>query len=220
MNERKLRVKALFFDLDGTLVDSKKAYSTALKTALSKMGKQNAFNASLAIDIPKRLEQNLPITDMIPGVDTNTFLEHYLNAYYETTAAQARPIPDISNVLDKLSHGFKTALITMRNVPKEKVIEELAGFNLVDYFQCIVTAFDPHDHKPFSRALVKCAKELNIRISQCAVIGDSVANIRAGKSAGTKTVAVLSGIFSRQELEKEKPDLVIDSVIDLPDYLE
>jgi phosphoglycolate phosphatase len=55
---------------------------------------------------------------------------------------------------------------------------------------------------------------------ECVVVGDSVADIKAGKNAGAKTVAVLSGIFSREELEREKPDLILESVNKLPDFLE
>jgi HAD superfamily hydrolase (TIGR01549 family) len=217
---QKLRVKAILFDLDGTIVDSKRAYSKALKTALLKMGRQDTFNSSLATEIPRRLEQNLPIMDMIRGVDVNTFLKHYLKAYYEATAEETRPVPGISEALNKLSRRFKVGLITMRYVPKERVTEELARFNIVDYFECIITASDTHNPKPSPEALVKCARQLNVKIDQCAVVGDSVADVRAGKNAGTKTVAVLSGIFSREDLQKENPDLIIGSVKDLPDHLD
>jgi HAD superfamily hydrolase (TIGR01549 family) len=217
---QKLRVKAILFDLDGTIVDSRRAYSKALKTALLKMGRQDTFNSSLATEIPRRLEQNLPIMDMIRGVDVNTFLKHYLKAYYEATAEETRPVPGISEALNKLSRRFKVGLITMRYVPKERVTEELARFNIVDYFECIITASDTHNPKPSPEALVKCARQLNVKIDQCAVVGDSVADVRAGKNAGTKTVAVLSGIFSREDLQKENPDLIIGSVKDLPDHLD
>jgi HAD superfamily hydrolase (TIGR01549 family) len=216
----KLKVKAIFFDLDGTIMDSKEAYLTAMKIALLKMGKQKEINDESAAEIPKRLEQNLPIIDLLQGVDVKRFLEHYLHAYYQATATKSRPMPGISQVLESLSGRVKVALITMRNVPKERVIEELAGFNLAKYFQCVVTAHDTHEPKPSPEALVKCAKQLNTTITDCAVVGDSVADIRAGKNAGTKTVAVLSGIFSRQELEREKPDLILESVKDLLECLE
>jgi HAD superfamily hydrolase (TIGR01549 family) len=220
MGGLKLEAKAVFFDLDGTIVDSKEAYLAAMKTALSKMGKREEDDVKLATEIPRRLEQNLPISDLIEGVDVKRFLEHYLYAYYQATGTKARPMPSISHVLENLSGRVKMALITMRCVPKDKVIEELAGFNLAKYFQCVVTAFDTHDPKPSPEALVKCAKQLDTSITRCVVVGDSVADIRAGKNAGTKTVAVLSGIFSRQELEREKPDLILESVKDLPDCLE
>ena len=220
MDRLKLKVKAIFFDLDGTIIDSKEAYLTARKIALLKMGKQKEINDESAVEIPKRLEQNLPIIDLLQGVDVKRFLEHYLYAYYQATPTKSRPMPGISHVLESLSGRVKVALITMRYVPKERVIEELAGFNLAKYFQCVVTAHDTHEPKPSPEALVKCAEQLNTTITDCAVVGDSVADVRAGKNAGTKTVAVLSGIFSRQELEREKPDLILESAKDLLECLE
>jgi phosphoglycolate phosphatase len=220
MSRLKLRVKAVFFDLDGTIVDSKKAYLIAMKTALSKLRKQKAVNYELVTEIPRRLEQKLPIDDVIPGINVNKFLEIYLDAYYQATSTWATLIPNVSNVLEKLSGRVKLALITMRYVPQAKVTEELARFDLAKYFQYVVTGFDTHDPKPSPEALIMCAKQLNTKVNECAVVGDSVADVRAGKNAGTKTVAVLSGIFSRRELERENPDLILESVKDLPDCIE
>lgn len=220
MERPRLKVKAIFFDLDGTIVDSREAYLTAMKTALSKTGKKSEVTVKMATEIPKRLEQNLPISDLIQGAEVRKFLKHYLNAYYQATATKSKPLPSISHTLERLSGRVKVGLITMRHVPKEKVIEELSGFNLAKYFQCVVTARDTHNPKPSPKALIECAEQLNTAITNCAVVGDSVADIRAGKNAGTKTVAVLSGIFSRQELKREKPDLILKSAKDLPNYLE
>jgi HAD superfamily hydrolase (TIGR01509 family) len=220
MDKPRLKVKTVFFDLDGTIVDSKEAYLTAMKTALLRTGRKSEVNLKLATEIPRRLEQNLPINDLIQGADEKEFLKHYLHAYYQATATKSKPMPSISNTLERLSRRVKIGLITMRYVPKEKLNEELSRFNLAKYFQCIVTAYDTRSPKPSPEALIKCAEQLNTEIVNCAVVGDSVADIRAGKNAGTKTVAVLSGIFSRQELKKEKPDLILKSAKDLPDYLE
>jgi HAD superfamily hydrolase (TIGR01549 family) len=220
MRKQKLKVKAIFFDLDGTIVDSRKAYSIAMETALTKMGKPEMIDARLVTEIPKRLEQNLPIGDLIGKADTNRFLEEYLNAYYQATATRTELVSGISKVLESLSGKVKLALITMRYVPREKVVKELVKFGLARYFQNVVTAFDTHSPKPSPEAIIKCAEQLDVNIDECAVVGDSVADIKAGKNAGAKTVAVLSGIFSRQELEKENPDLILKSVKELPDCLE
>jgi phosphoglycolate phosphatase-like HAD superfamily hydrolase len=61
---------------------------------------------------------------------------------------------------------------------------------------------------------------MDVEMCDCAIVGDSVADIRAGKNAGIKTVAVLSGIFSRRELERENPDLILENVNQLPDFIE
>lgn len=219
MENTKLKVKGILLDLDGTLVDSKEAYLEAVKTAFAAMG-QKTFNAKIAIEIPRRLEQNLPINDMMKGIDAQKFLEIYLKAYYQATATKTKPIPNILDTVKKLSKKAKLALITMRYVPKKEIMEELNKFGLAEYFTYIITALDTHNPKPSPEALIKCAKELSVQTCECVVVGDSVADIKAGKNAGVKTVAVLSGIFSHEELEREKPDLILKNVNQLPDFIE
>ena len=219
MEKPMLKVKGILLDLDGTIVDSKEAYLEAVKTAFKTVG-QRMVNAKIVTEIPKRLEQNLPIKDLLKGIDAQKFLTIYLNAYYQNTSTKTKPIPKISETLKKLSEKAKLALITMRYVPKEKVASELEKFGLAKYFQYIITALDTHEPKPSPEALIKCAKQLDIPKCECLVVGDSVADITAGKNAGITTVAVLSGIFSRKELKSEKPDLILESINQLPDFLE
>jgi phosphoglycolate phosphatase len=215
----KLKVEGILLDLDGTIVDSKKAYSEAARIAFKTIGRR-LVDAEIVTEIPKRLEQNLPINDLLNGTDAREFLDVYLKTYYQVTLTDAKPLPGISETLKKLSEKAKLALITMRYISKEKICEELEKFGLAKYFQYIVTALDTNNPKPSPEALIKCARQLDVQLCECAVVGDSVADIRAGKNAGAKTVAVLSGIFSREELEREKPDLILESVNQLPDFLE
>lgn len=214
----KLMVKGILFDLDGTIVDSKEAYLDALRIALARTG-QKDFDAKLVTEVPRRLEQNIPIDDIIKGIDVQTFLKAYLAAYYQATATKTKPIHNVSNTLRRLSKKTRLALVTMRYVPKKNVIRELQKFGLARYFQYVTTALDTHDPKPSPEALLKCTRQLGLRTCECAVVGDSVADVKAGKNAGTKTVAVLSGIFFREELEKERPDLVLKNVTELPEFL-
>lgn len=219
MKKTKLKVEGILLDLDGTIVDSREAYHEAAKIAFKTIG-QRMINTKIITEIPKRLELKLPINDLLKGSDSRKFLDVYLKTYYQVTPAKAKPLPRISETLKKLSKKAKLALITMRYVPKEKVCEELKKFGLAKYFQYVITASDTNDPKPSPEALIKCAKQLDIQICKCVVVGDSIADIRAGRNAGAKTVGVLSGIFSRNELEKEKPDLILESVNQLPDFLE
>jgi len=219
MESGKLKVKGIILDLDGTIVDSREAYLEAAKTAFAKMG-QKRVNRTIVIEIPRRLEQSLSIHDLIEGMDTRKFLEAYINAYYQTTATKTKPIPNISDTLAKLSEKAKLALVTMRFVHKREIIDELESFGLAKYFKYVITAMDTHLPKPSPEALKKCARQLSAKAYECVIVGDSVADVKAGKIAGTKTVAVLSGIFSRRELEMERPDLILESVNQLPDFLE
>jgi len=219
MGKPKLKVKGVILDLDGTIVDSREAYVEAAKTAFAAIG-QKTVDIKIATEIPRRLEQNLSINNMIKGIDAQRFLDIYLNAYYKKTDTKTKPITNVSETLKKLSQKAKLALVTMRHVPKEEVIRELGKFGLAKYFQLVVTALDTYHPKPSPEALIKCAKHLGIQTSECAVVGDSIADVRAGRNVGAKTVAVLSGIFTREELEREKPDFILKSINELPDFIE
>lgn len=219
MKNLKLKVKCIFLDLDGTIVDSREAYLEAMKAAMIKTG-QKTIDIKAVTEIPKRLEQSLPIDDLIEGIDVKKFLKTYLDAYYQATVTKAKPVPSIADTLKRLSKKAKLAVITMRRVPREKVTEELSKFGLAEYIKDVTTGLDTQKPKPAPDALIKCAKKLDVQISECAVVGDSVSDVKAGKAAGAKTVAVLTGIFSREELEKECPDLILENVKELPAFLE
>ncbi|HLC00581.1 MAG TPA: hypothetical protein VJL33_04610, partial [Candidatus Bathyarchaeia archaeon] len=70
MSKAKLRVKGILLDLDGTIVDSKEAYLEAAKTAFQILG-QKPPEKRTALEIPKRLEQNLPINGIVNGSVTD-----------------------------------------------------------------------------------------------------------------------------------------------------
>jgi len=213
-----LRVKGALIDLDGTIVDSRRAYSEALKKTYKALGLKN-FNPAIALEIPRRLEQNQPLTDLIPEVNIEKFLETYLGVYYAITENETKPLPNVSKTLEELSRRLKLALLTMRHVPEENIRKELAKFGLAKYFQCVFTALDMRFPKPSPKAILECVEKLGVKISECVVVGDSIMDIRAGKNAGAKTVAVLSGIFLREELVKEKPDLILKDISELPGFL-
>lgn len=218
MKQTKFQVKAILLDLDGTIVDSREAYLEALKMACEKMH-LGYVDPKLAAEIPRKLEQNIPISDIVQVNNVEKFLEIYRKAYYQVAVKKTKPIPKIAETLEKLSKKAKLALITMRFVPKERIILELERFGLAKHFQYIITALDTNAPKPSPEALIKCASQMNTQTCECLIVGDSVADIRAGKRAKMATVAVLSGIFSREELESEKPDLILESVVQLPDFL-
>ena len=64
MNENGFKVKGIFLDLDGTIVDSKEAYIEAARIAFQTVG-QKPPGEKAALEIPRRLEQGLTISDII-----------------------------------------------------------------------------------------------------------------------------------------------------------
>jgi HAD superfamily hydrolase (TIGR01509 family) len=218
MSIGKLKPEGIFFDLDGTIVDSREAYYEAARIAFQTMG-QEMPEKELVLEIPRKLERKQSINDVIKG-ESHKFLSVYLDAYYSITTEKTKLLPNVSTTLETLSTKAKLALVTMRAFPKENIMKELEAFEIAKYFTYVVTALDTHKPKPSPEALMKCVKALNVQISDCVIAGDSISDIRAGKAAGIKTVAVLSGLFSRRELAQENPDLIIKDVTVLPKFIE
>jgi len=217
MNATKLKVRGIIFDLDGTIVDSRGAYLEAARIAFQAMG-QESPTTKTALEIPKRLEQNQPIDDLTHS-NTTHFLYVYLKTFYAVTGVKTKPIPNIHIALEALQQKAKLALITMRNVPTITITKELQQFGLAHYFIHIITAQDTSKPKPSPEALIKALKAMDVQICDCLVVGDSSSDIKAGKAAGTKTAAVLSGLYTKQELAKLKPDLILRDATELPSHI-
>lgn len=223
MVQNKLRVKALLLDLDGTLVDSTEALKEAGRAGFVAIGLTDSNEDKIAFEVARRLEQDLPIDDLFAKFRLGSeaeehFLPAYLNAYYSAVMSKSKLFPNVKRTVQTLSRHFRLGLITMRYVVREQVVGELSHLTIKKYFRAVVTALDVEKPKPFPDALLVAAKRLNTPIGECAVVGDSIVDIQAGKSAGAKTIAVLTGLFSREELEKEEPDFIIRDVNSLLDF--
>jgi HAD superfamily hydrolase (TIGR01509 family) len=218
MSETKLKAKGIFLDLDGTIVDSREAYYEAARTAFQAIG-QKAPEPKATLEIPRRLERKQPLNDIIKG-DTQKFLKIYLQTYYAITPQKTKLFPNVPTTLNTLSKKAKLALITMRAVKKANITNDLEHFGIAKHFTHVVTALDTHKPKPSPEALIKCVKAIDAQICDCIIAGDSISDIKAGKAAGAKTAAVLTGLFSQQELTKEHPDLILKNINKLPNHIQ
>jgi len=213
-----LRTKGVLLDLDGTIVDSTEAYLEAAKTAFHAIG-QTLPTHETALEIPKRLEQGFPMSDLTNGF-SKKFLSVYLKTYYSITREKTKLIPNVTSALEALSKKNKLALITMRKVPKQAIMKELEFFGISKYFAYFATAMDSFKPKPSPEAVLTCLAALDLKNSDCIIAGDSVNDVRAGKAACVMTVAVLSGLYNSEELSKEKPDFILNDVTALSDLIE
>lgn len=218
MYNNKLKIKGILFDLDGTLVDSKPAYIKAAQLTFKKLGIK-PLSDKKAIEIPRQLEKKLPLEINVKN-GIPFFLEIYLDSYYSISGFETKLLPNVLLTLRNLSKRAKLSLVTMRSVPKKTLIKELENLKIAKYFDLFVTALDTKKPKPSPEAVLKCVDNMNLQLDDCIIVGDSINDVRAGKAAGVKTVSVLSGIFSYQELVKEKPDLIIENINFLPNFIE
>jgi phosphoglycolate phosphatase len=217
MNQKKWKVEGIFLDLDGTLVDSTEAYLEAARIAFHAISREPP-QTNVLLEIPRRIEQHLTIDDITCG-DTKKFMQVYLKAYYSVTEAKTKLIPDVSETLQLLSERGKLALVTMRHCPNQVIQKELDYFGIAKYFTHIVTARDTTKPKPSPEALIQCVEALDVEMCECLIAGDSINDVKAGKAAGVRTVAVLSGLFQRDELARECPDLILPDINVLPNFI-
>lgn len=219
MSQCKIAISAVILDLDGTLVDSTEAYIDAAETAFTELG-CNTFDPGTVKEIPRRFELGLPLRDLLQGLEEEEFRKTYLKAFYEAASRKSRPFPRVAATLARLSEKTRLALVTRRHVPQKALLKQLETLKMKEYFRLVVTGIDEAHPKPSPDAFFKCARELDVTIRDCAVVGDSVVDVQAGKKAHARTVAVLSGIFSLKELKVENPDLILKNVSELPDLIE
>ena len=217
MQHPKFKAKGIFLDLDGTIVDSTSAYIESAKIAFRAVGKI-APSKEVLLELPKRVEQNHSIEDITEGT-TAEFLPVYIDAYHSITEKETKLLPNVKATLACLAKKSKLALITMRHVPNEVLLKELDNHGIAKYFTHVVTALDTDKPKPSPEALIRCVEALDVDICECLIAGDSINDMRAGKAAGAKTVALLSGLYSKAELEEENPDLILADINELPKYI-
>jgi len=217
MSSPKMKVKGILLDMDGTILDTKNAYIEAAKITFQTMGQTPPENA-VALEIPKRIEQKQPLSDIVKG-ESQKFLDFYLKTFYVIVLNKTKPIPHAADALEELSRKAKLALITMRSTPKETLMEELRRLKMDQYFSYVVTALDTNKPKPSPEALIKAGRAMGVQMCDCVIVGDSVIDIQAGKAAGIKTVSVLSGLYSREELSKANPNYIINDISELPKIL-
>ncbi len=223
MTGQRLKVKALLIDLDGTLVDTIDVLVEAARHALTTI---NLYNVSpqIGVEIARQLQSNNPLDDLlqkngIAGEKSRKFFAAYLDAFYNLTPKKTKPIPNVHATLHTLCKQLPLALVTRRSISQKQLVKELKRLQFIQFFKAIVTTQEVTQPQPSPEALLKAAQKLKVPIRECAIVSDSIVDIQAGKAAGVKTIAVLSGLFNREELEKWKPDFIVKNINHLPELL-
>jgi len=217
----KTSLDAVIFDLDGTLLDSVGIYFNIVRSALGRLGlPQVSMDAmrEAARDDMFEWESVLPKSAVVnqPGLPARiqSVAKELYGPMFEI---EAKPVPGMKGVIDKLvAAGLKLGIVT--STPRENMdikLTKLAHNGSLNHFQAIITSSDAARKKPAPDPMIECCRQLNVKLENSVYIGDSRCDIKSGRSAGMKTIAVLSGFDDLQALSKEFPDAVIDSVAQL-----
>lgn len=225
LQTEKLNVAGIIFDLDGTLIDSIDIYFRIVENALQRLdvppvSRSKILKAAESEDfkwervLPREvLNRNEKIIDeawavikeiapqmfaddldIIPGADTTL------------RAISAKGLK-LGLVTSTQKHYLSTKMLPLKNVGVDRLIE------------VIVTSDDVVKRKPAPDPLIMCAQHLELEPVNCVYVGDTTSDMQSGKSAGMKTIGVLTGFDDYDTLRKEQPDAIIGSIRNLSDVV-
>jgi phosphoglycolate phosphatase-like HAD superfamily hydrolase len=218
------RIKALCFDVDGTLSDTDDQFVKNLLWLLKPFGFVFPSND------PRPFARKIVMKTETPGnylygILDRLGIDHTISAlgdhFYRLGLGKAdRPfllITGVKEMLSRLHPHYKMAVVSARGGRStQKFIDQ---FNLSQFFDCIATAQTCEHTKPFPDPILWAAAQMGVSPNDCLMIGDTTVDILAGKSAGTQTAAVLCGFGERDELHKSGADIILDTTSMLPELL-
>jgi phosphoglycolate phosphatase len=216
--------KAVFFDLDGTLVDIHGPLYIAAKNALDELGHDPPLTH-------ERYREALASDDVWLGVPEHLRPEYakLAFAYFMTEIDKTERLEVLPHVLETLAElkrrGYATGVITSRPGDSQRLVEKLAMVGLASYLDHVVTqSISSLRALDKSQSLKQTALKAAMHPRACMYVGDEPRDVMAAINAGYgASVAVATGAASFAYLQNHsqfKPDHVIRSMADLIDLLD
>ena len=142
--------------------------------------------------------------------DFTEFITIYKQNYFEQMD-YSRLYAGVDKTLASLKkNGALISLLTTKVQDQaERILEH---FNLTGYFDLVMGRRDGIAHKPSPEPLQIICSELKTGYNKTIMVGDTELDIQCGKSAGTYTCGVLYGYRTRELLEIENPDFIINTI--------
>lgn len=190
-------VKAIIFDVDGTILDTEQAILQSLQRTLLE-GTDQQYSL-----------EDLRFALGIPGKDTLMRLN--IDNIDEVHRKWSAAVLDFSHevtVFEKLEEVIQQlaakplllGIVTSKTA--QEVTDEFDPFGLSHYFKHIVSASDTEKHKPHPEPLLKCLDELQVAPEDAIYIGDSKYDLQCAKQAGAKFALALWGAKSTNVFEE------------------
>lgn len=208
-------IKAVLFDVDGTLVDSLEMLAHGLgdtyehylgyrpdRQALTKIMGRSLRSIMSEIRAEGQLE--VSIEEMSAFTVTRYEAKKHLVTEFG---------PAVEALEQCYRGGLGTALVTSKNTPEfESFIRTFRG---APFCKTWVISDDVKNPKPDAESALLACERLGVRPDRSAFIGDSVFDMRCARSAGCYAIAVLYGSGRREDLLAEQPDLVLETPEDV-----
>jgi len=192
------------FDVDGTLMDSAPDICAAQLEVLAAHGRPAVTEEYLRRYIGRHLIglfADLGFADEA----MDGLIQSYRTTYWARKHAATRVFPGVAEMLGSLGGRKSTATIKTSQTTRA-VLEQ---FGLIQHFDH-VQGTDGFPAKPEPDVILASIRALDVTAESCLLVGDSAADMEAGKRAGVRTCAVKWGYGDPQEMARWQPDYWID----------
>jgi HAD superfamily hydrolase (TIGR01509 family) len=213
-------IEAVLCDIDGTLVESNWLHAEAWQVAFGVIGIHLELEA-IRKQIGKGGDELIPVfvpwwkrkhvEEPLKTFRSYIFREDYLN--------RVKPLPQVREFLLRLRRShIRLALATSANEPEIADYKRIA--NIEDLIEDQTSADDAPKSKPHPDIFTAALHSLELSPSKCLALGDTPYDAEAAGLAGLRTIGVMTGGWSREELLEAGCIEVYESVADLLDQIE
>ena len=215
-------IKAVIFDLDGTLSDSIASMKYCGDRALAPFGygpfpesDYKYFVGDGAANLVKRALKAGGDEDLVHFEEAFAL---YKKFFADDCMYQVKPYSGIPELLAALKEkGLKIAVLS--NKPHDQTIDVIETLFGKGYFDIIQGQKDELPIKPDPAGVFAILKQLNLTAEDILYLGDTATDMKTGKSAGAFTVGALWGFRNRKELEEGHADAIIAHPLELLRYV-
>lgn len=219
------KIKAIVFDSDGTLVNTKKLILEGYKAVLKNHGLDHLATAEY---IRSRLGKPVPETyeQILAGHSADVTIAELVKEHDEfqnQNTQLIKPYPDAENFLKQWrEEGIKLCLFTSGNEMMIKRNFAAAGIqDVYSLFDAIVTADDDLPRKPEPDAVLELLRRVSVEPKDAVIVGDHTYDIQAGARAHAGlTIGILHGFGESRELLGAGADFLTNSLSHLDQLIQ
>ena len=214
-------LRAVLFDLDGTLLDTAADITSALNRALVEQGRGTFTTAQvrelIGRGVPSLIERALARLPGPAGEADRALLQRRFHVH-DGGEFQARAYPGVAQGLSTLfARGLRIGVVT--NKAKDAAVDLLARLGLNQWIHVVVGGDSCVQRKPHPQPLLFALEALQVQPSQALMVGDSQVDVLAARAAGVAIVCVPYGYNEGADPRSLACDAFVETLGELPALL-